>query len=111
MTLNRKSRTTLKFTGKSWGIKFLSKREKNSLKPKVKKKSKSELNKTRFNLLINNFESIPDDETTKNLFEKFNSLDFPEKQKLRKSIKKRKSKLSLNELILKLDIANKKEKN
>jgi hypothetical protein len=92
MSTNRKSRTMLKFTGISWGIKFSSKRDENSSKTKIGKLSKSQLNKTRFQMLIKGLDNIPEESVIKKLYEKFNSLGFQEKQSIRKSIKKRKTK-------------------
>ena len=66
MGQNRKSRTIVKYTGKSWGVKFLTKKEKNSTKIKTKKKKLS-ANKIRFDNLIRKLEFEPDKETVKSL--------------------------------------------
>lgn len=84
-------------------MKFLSKKEKNSSKVQNRKLSKYQLNRVRFQTLINKLDDIPEESIINELYVKFNLLKFKEKQSIRKSIKKRKTKYSFNELIEKLD--------
>ena len=103
MAVNRKSSTASKFTGKSWGIKFLTKAEKNESKIKSPKISTAKLNRIRFELLINKLDLKPDEKTILSLYEKFNLLQFEDKKSIRKSVKSRKTKLTLEELIVLFD--------
>lgn len=98
MSINRKSNSTLKFTGKSWSIKFLTKKEKSNDESRQPKLNKSELNKKRFELLIKKLNERPEENIIENLFEKFNTLDFTGKQSLRKSLKRKKNEITLNQL-------------
>lgn len=113
MALNRKSRSTLKYTGKSYGSKFLTKREKNELKAKTKdnskNKKKQDINRTRFNTLIKRLAVLPKEERKEELFEKFNLMSFAQKQRIRKTVKQRKTELTLEELEMKIlnEIGNK----
>jgi hypothetical protein len=103
MSINRLTNSTLKFTSKSWSIKFLTKKEKSNDTIKQPKLTKSELNKKRFEILIKKLSEQPEDNIIENLFEKFNTLDFKKKQSIRKSLKRKKNELSLSELIEMLD--------
>lgn len=108
--MNSKSRTTLNYTGKSWSLKPLTKREKeagNNLgegkKSKPKKQTKTALNKSRFELLIVKLNVVPTNDEWNMLFEKFNSLDFEKKQELRRAASRRRNKCSVAELLLKIE--------
>ena len=104
MAINRLSNSTLKFMSKSWSIKFLNNKEKSIDLIKEPKLKKSELNKVRFELLINKLNQKPDENVIENLFEKFNSLDFKRKQSLRKSLKRKKGEITLCQLFEMLNI-------
>jgi hypothetical protein len=103
MSINRLSNSTLKFTSKSWGIKFLTKKEKSNETIKQPKLTKSGLNKKRFEILIKKLSEKPEENIIENLFEKFNTLDFEKKQSIRKSLKRKKNEISLSQLIEMLD--------
>ena len=103
MPINRISRTTVKFTGKTWGIKFLTAKEKKDPSIPNLKLSKTELNKKRFELLINKLDQLQEESVIVELYGKFDQLEFAEKQKLRNSVRSRKTKMNITELILLID--------
>lgn len=99
MSVNRKSRTTLIYTGKSWNPKFLTKREKKLLNEKVPKLTKDNLNKVRFELLLKKLQFLPSENEITELFEKFNQLEFIDKKNLRESVRSKKTKITYEELM------------
>lgn len=96
MTVNRKSRTTAKFTSKMWSISFLTKRNKKALLDKFVSFKPQE---TKLDLILSKIDKVPSEREYKFISKGISRLDLHEKKRLIKILKSRNYNTSIDELM------------